>query len=117
MNNEKNIGLNEFFKCHNEIKLKLFKSWGLYYLGDVLLNFSDQYISDAENWIGKAIEAHKKYGMLWLLARDYALHAELLKRKAEFPKAKENAGRAMEIAQNCGADGWVEKYEKELAGL
>jgi class 3 adenylate cyclase/tetratricopeptide (TPR) repeat protein len=117
MNNEKNINLDEFFKCHDEIKLKMFKSWGLYYLSDILLNINDQYISEAEDWIGKAIEAHKKYGMLWLLARDYALHAELFKRKAKFPKSKENLGKAMQIAQKCGADGWVEKYEKELAGL
>jgi len=30
-------------------------------------------------------------------------------------KARENLGRAIEILKECGADGWVSKYEKELA--
>jgi hypothetical protein len=29
-------------------------------------------------------------------------------------EAKENLGRAIEIFKECGASGWVEKYEKEL---
>jgi tetratricopeptide (TPR) repeat protein len=117
MNNEKNINLNEFFKCNDEIKLKMFKSWGLYYLSDIFLNINDQHSSEAEDWVRKAIKAHKKYGMLWHLARDYALHAELFKRKEELQKAKENLGRAIEILQECHADGWVKKYENELAAL
>ncbi len=41
----------------------------------------------------------------------------LLKRKGEKSKAKENLGKAIEIYRECGADGWVEKYEKELAAI
>ena len=29
--------------------------------------------------------------------------------------AKENLNKAIEIYKECGADGWVEKAEKELA--
>ena len=32
-------------------------------------------------------------------------------------KARENLGKAIEILKECGADGWVNKYEKELALL
>jgi len=32
-------------------------------------------------------------------------------------KAKENLNKAIEIFTECGADGWVDKYEKELAEL
>ena len=32
-------------------------------------------------------------------------------------KAKENLNKAIEILKECGADGWVEKYEKELSDL
>jgi hypothetical protein len=32
-------------------------------------------------------------------------------------KAKEDLNRAIEIFKECGADGWVEKYAKELASL
>ncbi len=54
---------------------------------------------------------------MWNLARDYALYADLFKRKGDPPKAKEKLNKAIEIFTECGADGWVEKYEKELAEL
>jgi hypothetical protein len=41
----------------------------------------------------------------------------LFKRKGETLKAKENLSRAIEMFKECGADGWVEKYEKELTAL
>jgi hypothetical protein len=41
----------------------------------------------------------------------------LFKRKEDRSKAKENIAKAIEILKECGADGWVEKYEKELAEL
>jgi hypothetical protein len=39
------------------------------------------------------------------------------KRKAEPSKAKENLNKAIEIFKECGADGWMGKYEKGLAKL
>ncbi|KKK83785.1 hypothetical protein LCGC14_2789910, partial [marine sediment metagenome] len=65
----------------------------------------------------KSIETNQKYGMMWYLARDYALYAELFKRKGDTPKTQENLNKAIEIFKECGADGWVERYEKELAEL
>jgi len=55
--------------------------------------------------------------MRWNLAQDYALYAELFKRKKDPSKAKETLNTAIEIFKECGADGWVERYEKELASL
>jgi tetratricopeptide (TPR) repeat protein len=77
----------------------------------------DQHISEAQNWIEKAIEVDNKNGTRWNLGKDYALYGELFKRKGNQPKAKENLNKAIEIFNECGADGWVEKYEKELAKL
>jgi hypothetical protein len=54
--------------------------------------------------------------MFWL-GKDYALYAGLFKREGDRLKAQENLGKAIEILKECGADGWVEKYEKELALL
>ena len=87
------------------------------YIGAILLNIDDQHISEAEDWIKRSIEINQEYGMLWNLARDYALYADLFKRKGDLSKAKENLNKAIEIFKECGADGWVEKYEKELAAL
>ncbi len=55
--------------------------------------------------------------MMSFLGRDYALYAELFRRKGDLSKAKENLNKAIEILRECGADGWVKKYEKELAEL
>ena len=32
-------------------------------------------------------------------------------------KGQENLKEAIKIMEECGADGWVKKYEKELAAL
>jgi predicted ATPase/class 3 adenylate cyclase len=114
-NNEKDIYLNDLFKCYDENKLKFLKGYMLNTIGSILLNIDDQHITEAEDWIKKAIQNHKQYGMMWFLAKDYALYADLFKKKDDLPKAKENLSKAIEIFKEFGADGWVEKYEKELA--
>ena len=87
------------------------------YIGGILLNIDDQHIPEAGDWIKRSIEADTRNDMRFNLGRDYALYAELFKRKGDQSKAKENLGKAIEILKGCGADGWVEKYEKELALL
>jgi len=54
---------------------------------------------------------------MWQLASDYAVYGDLLKRKNDLSSAKENLNKAIEIFKECGADGWVKKYEEELAAL
>ncbi|MBW1868239.1 MAG: hypothetical protein JRI73_02855, partial [Deltaproteobacteria bacterium] len=63
------------------------------------------------------IEADRRNGMMWHLASDYAVYGDLLKRKNDLSSARENLNKAIEIFKDCGADGWVEKYEKELEPL
>lgn len=55
--------------------------------------------------------------MMFNLGKDYVLYAELFKRKGDRLKAQESLGKAIEILKECGADGWIEKYEKKLATL
>jgi tetratricopeptide (TPR) repeat protein len=117
MNNEKDVNLHHIFKCCDDNKLKIFEGWIPYCMGKILLNLDDQDILEAEDWIKKALAADKKYDMMWCLAQDYGLYAEFFKRKDDLPKARENLNKAIEIFTECGADGWVEKYEKELEAL
>ena len=117
MNNQKDIDLHEVFGCYQACKAKFYKGWMQRYIGEILLNIDDQHMSDAEELINKAIEADTQNGMMWYLGRDYALSAELFKRKGIQSKVKENLNKAIEILKECGAGGWVEKYEKELASL
>ena len=84
------------------------------YISEILLNIDDHHIYEGEDWIKKAIEADSRNDMKWSLGRDYALYAELFKRKGDQPKAKEHLGKAIEIFKECSADGWVDKYKREL---
>jgi tetratricopeptide (TPR) repeat protein len=117
MNNEIDINLNEIFKWHEDIKNKHIKGIAPNLIGKIILNIDDQHITEAEGWIKKAIETNQKYGMRWNLAHDNALYSEFYKRKGDTSRAKEKLSKAIEIFTECGADGWVERYEKELASL
>jgi tetratricopeptide (TPR) repeat protein len=111
------INLDELLKYYKNNQFRVFEGFNARSIGEILLNINDQHISLAEEWIKKAIEADKSNSMMWYLGRDYALYAELFKRKGDQSKAKENLNKATKIFEECGADGWVEKYEKELASL
>ncbi|MBK5101719.1 MAG: hypothetical protein JJE15_12120 [Desulfobacteraceae bacterium] len=117
MNNEKDINLESVYGYHEKNKFRLFDGLMPRYMGEILLNIDDQHVSEAEDWIKKAIEADEGNGMRLNLGKDYALYAELFKRKGDQPKARENLNKAIEIFKECGADGWVKKYEEELAAL
>jgi hypothetical protein len=117
LNNNQDIKLSEVFECYENINVKVFKGWAARYVGEILLHIDDQHTSETENWVKKAIEVDKRNGMIWSLAGDYALYANLLNRKDNRSKAKENLASAIEIFKECGADGWVKKYEEEMTSL
>jgi tetratricopeptide (TPR) repeat protein len=109
--------LKSIYDLDNEIKIPIYESEAQRHIVEMLLILDDSFLSEAEEWIKKAIEFDKRNGMMFYLARDYALYSELFKRKGDLPKAQQNLSKAIEIFSECGADGWVEKYEKELAAL
>jgi hypothetical protein len=51
------------------------------------------------------------------LARDHAIYSDWFKKKGDIPKAREQLTTAIGLFKQCGADGWVEKYDKELAAI
>jgi len=117
MNKEKDVSLESLYTHSRNNKVKILEGWFQRYIGEILLNIDDQHISDVEHWIQKAIEADQMNRMMFHLGKDSALYGELFKRKGDRIKAQENLGKAIEIFKECGADGWVEKYEKELATI
>jgi len=117
MKNERDIDLQSLYDVEGENKVKAFEGWMQRYIGEILLNIDGLHMNEAENWIKKAIKADEKNGTRFNLAKTHALYAELFQRKGDQLKAKENLNKAIEILKECGADGWVEKYEKELAVL
>jgi class 3 adenylate cyclase/tetratricopeptide (TPR) repeat protein len=117
MNKEKDVDLESLFSHSRNNKVKAAEGYIQRYIGEILLNIDDLHTSEAEHWIQKAIEADQRNRVMFHLGMDYALYADLFKRKGDRLKAQENLGRAIEILKECGADGWVEKYEKELTSI
>jgi class 3 adenylate cyclase/tetratricopeptide (TPR) repeat protein len=117
MNNEKDIDLESLCSYVDENKAKIWDGWMRRYIGEIVLDMDDHHITEAEDWINKAIEADKRNGVMLNLGRDYALYSELLRRKGDQSKAKVNLNKALEIFMECGADGFLKKAEKQLPWL
>ena len=117
LNLSENINLGMVFQQYKNNKLKFCDGRNARHIGEILLNFGGSQISQAEDWIKKAIETDKSNGTMFSLGQDYDLYAELFRRKGDRSEAKENLSKAINIFKECGADGWVEKYEKDLAKL
>jgi len=117
MNKEIHVDLELLQEYSRNNKLRLTEGWISKYIGEILLNMDDHHTTEAEHWIQKAVKTDLRNGMRFHLGNDYALCAQLFRRKGDRPKARENLGRAIEILKECGADGWVENYEKELASI
>jgi tetratricopeptide (TPR) repeat protein len=117
MNKEKDVDLASLYAHSRNNKIRVWEGWIQRYIGEILLNIDGEHLYEAERWIQNAIEADQRNRMMFHLGKDYALYADLFKRKSDRLKAKENLGKAIEILKECGADGWVTKYEKELAKI
>jgi tetratricopeptide (TPR) repeat protein len=117
MKNGKNFNLEPLISSALKNKYRVYEGWIPKFIGDILLNTDDERLGDAEGWIKRAIEADKRNGMNFCLGKDYYLYASFWKKKENNLKARENLSKAIDVLKECGADGWVEKYEKELALL
>ena len=117
MNNEKGIELESLYGYVHENRIKLYDGWMPLYIGDILLNVDDQHMSEAEEWVKKAIQADTRNGMRFHLGRAYSLYADIFKRRGDQLKARETLNKAIAIFKDCGAEGWVKRYEKDLASL
>jgi len=111
------VDLESLYAHSRNNRVKVIEGYMSRYIGEILLNIDEQHISEAVHWIQKAIEVDQKNRMMFNLGRDYLLFADLFKRKGDRLKAQENLGKAIEIFEGCGADGWMEKAEKELISL
>jgi tetratricopeptide (TPR) repeat protein len=117
LRHDQDIELKELFACYENYKVTWGKGWTARNIGDVLLHIDDDHLADAEAWFQKAIETDTENKLRWHLAYDHALYAEWFKKKGDIQGAKEQFTKAIDIFRECGADGWVEKYEKELVRI
>ena len=56
-------------------------------------------------------------GMRFHLGQDHRVYADFFKKKGDLAQAREKLQTAIDIFRKCGGDGWVTKYEEELARL
>ncbi|MBM3165887.1 MAG: zinc-ribbon domain-containing protein [Chloroflexi bacterium] len=117
LNNEKGVDLESLYKYEAKNKYRYLDGWIIRYIAEILLNIDDRHISEAEEWVKKAIEADKRNGTMWDLGMAHSLYAVLLKRKGDLPGAREKLNKAIEIYKECGADGWLKKAQADLAAI
>jgi tetratricopeptide (TPR) repeat protein len=86
-------------------------------IADILIKLDPKFIPEAEASVRAAIAADQRNQTRWNLGQDYAVYSEVCRIKGDVPMARAHLMRAIEIFRECGADGWVKKYEKELAAL
>ena len=109
------IDLDKVFEHYSSINVKIAKGWAARYVAEILLNMDSRHLTEAEDWARKALQADESNGTIWSLACDYVFYSELCKRKGDPKRAKENLNRAIEIFSECGAQGWQNKAEAEIA--
>ena len=114
LNNEWDIDLEVIKEYVPAVKIKGYEGWIRRCFADILLNMNGKYLDDAEGGIRQAIEADQRNGMRFHLAQDYALYADFCKRTNDPQKADEYLNQSIQIFKECGADGWVEKYESQI---
>jgi len=117
LNHEKVTNLDALLTYIDRNRVKIHEGKLRRELAEILLNLDEPKIHEAESWIHEAIMADRQNGLLFDLATDLAVCGEVYKRKGDGPKAQENLGKAIEILKECGAEGWVTKYEEEMAML
>ena len=80
-------------------------------------NLGNSHYVEAEQWIQRAIAAEDKNGKKFHLGLSHALYGDLFKHQEDMTMAQNEYVEAAEILRECGADGWVIKFEKELANI
>jgi predicted ATPase len=117
VSNKEHIEMEDLYAWVSENKIKILDGWAKRYIAEILLYFDREHLSEAEEWIKQSIDMDNKRGMMFHLGQDYLIYAEIFKRKGESTKAIEKLRKAIDILAECGADGWVQKYEKEMEAL
>lgn len=85
------------------------------YIGEIMTYQGE--LKDAEYWFEQAAENHQEKNMRYHLAGDHVVRATAYMRHGDPNTAQEYLTKAIDIFRECGADGWVEKYKRELKKL
>jgi tetratricopeptide (TPR) repeat protein len=117
MKDELDIPFGDLSRYYKSNRAKYFFPRTAEFIAKTLLYSDRKNLSDAEYWVMKALELDTSYKFPIFQGFDLKLYAEVLERKGEILKSKEMQRKSIDIFRQCDADGWVEKYEKELEAL
>jgi class 3 adenylate cyclase/tetratricopeptide (TPR) repeat protein len=120
LNGEPDIDIHKLgglVKAHEKNRLAMSKSFESRCIGEIFLHIDDHHMTEAEEWIRRSIDFDVMHAIPWNLGKDHTLYADWFKKKGDIQGAKEQLTKAIDIFRECGADGWVEKYEKELVRI
>jgi len=87
------------------------------YLAEMMLYLNISDMQKADRLIQEAIAIDSQNKNFFDLPQDLAVSAEIYKRMGDQSRVIAALSEAIRIYRECGADGWVEKYEKELVSL
>jgi tetratricopeptide (TPR) repeat protein len=94
-----------------------FAGWIAQYIAEILLRREGEDFAEAEKWARRALELNREGGMRLLLGRDYLLLAGMEKRRRNVEAAKGHLQQAMEVFQDCGTAGYLQKAKEEWIRL
>ena len=103
--------------CHRENKFKPNEGIIESTIADILIKIDPKFIPEAEASVRAAIAADERNQTKWYLGQDYAVYSAVCRIKGDVPMARAHLMRAIEIFRECGADGWVSKYDKQLEAI
>ena len=112
----KRSGLGELrdqFRAQNWIHFSPFAD----VVGRFLVDSGKFDVVEVEEWIRRTIEMNQQVGFRLYLGYNHSFYAQFFKSQNNPLKAREQMNKAIDIMKECGADGWVERYEKELAEM
>ncbi|MDZ7698747.1 MAG: hypothetical protein U5R49_18075 [Deltaproteobacteria bacterium] len=111
LNNEKIPNLDLLLTYDDRNSLRRFSIQARIYLAEIMLYLNSTDTRDAVKCIQGAITTNRENGTFFELHRSLAVCAQIYKQSGERSKAKEALNEAIRVCRECGADGWVEKYE------
>lgn len=113
----RDIARNHLAELYQGIGYKLWLGWSARNIAEIIMRLADGPDPEAKEWLNLAITEDRRNATPWHLARDLVLLAEFSRKSGDLPGAKGQLAEAAGIFGKCGAEGFRERAERELAEL
>ena len=114
---ESDINVESLSQYARKNKIRFIEGKMALWTSQLFLDVDEPNFQKAEYWLQRAIDSDLKNGQTWNLGMDYVHYAKFFQLTGDSSKAIEYLTKAIGIFKECGAEGWVKKFAKELAEL